>query len=143
MFYNIIRVLKFLEMGDTSLSNPSSLTTAMIVVVVLVLVGVLAFGLGGNIVANRGVGVGGWGAIRLGMPEGLVRVQERDSRTEGIASIPSTQVLPRNLGDVAPVGVYDTGHGTMAIGGDYMTTMGFEEKYYHGHDPMRPLRTLK
>ncbi len=127
--------------------NKSSVVYAVVIVVILVLIGVLAFGLGGAVVANKGLGVGACGGIRFGMPtsrEGLIRVQNATSKTEGYRT-PQVGGYggPRPINPrTGSTGVWDSGQGTMAIGGDFMTIMGHDEKYDLGINGMRPLASL-
>jgi len=120
---------------------PSRLMFALVVVLVLVLVGVLAFGVGGHLLANKGVGAGLWGAVHLGPREGLVRVAGPNH--EGMAPLPRHRYpRPQVMGESTGAGVWDTAAGQKAIGGDHMTIMGYEDKWVHGINAGRPLSTL-
>ena len=58
-------------------SGNNKLMFSLVVVLILVLIGVVAFGIGGHLVANKGVGAGAWGAMHLGprnTREGLLKI---------------------------------------------------------------------
>lgn len=57
-------------------SENNKLMFALVVLLILVLIGVVAFGMGGHLVANRGVRAGAWTALSLGPRnrEGLMKI---------------------------------------------------------------------
>lgn len=135
---------------DFSQGTKSPLVYAIIVVVILVLIGVLAFGIGGTFVANKGFGVGGCGAIRIGSPLDNFLVQKSNkfrvqkANAEGLSQPVGGFGGPLPVtGRYESVGLWDTGQGQQGIGGDFMTIMGHDEKYDLGIDSMRPLASLK
>lgn len=72
MYIPLVKVANniFIIMGSLQdyFNNNSDIVFAAVVVLVLVLVGVVAFGMGGHILAHRGVGAGAWGAVHIGGP---------------------------------------------------------------------------
>ena len=124
--------------------QPSQLLFALVVCLVLVLIGVLAFGIGGHFVANKGVGAGAWGAVHLGPPgarEGLVRIA--GSNHEAMTPLPSyRRPIPRQMRRSTGAGIWDTSGGQYGMGGSHRTIMGYEDKYIHGINRARPLSTV-
>jgi hypothetical protein len=115
------------------------LLAGLIVVLVLILLGVLAFGAGVVVTAERGLGVGAWGAVHLGpgpeQREGLVRVAKPD--TEGMLA---GVTVPEHMPAVSTAaGIWDTAGGQQAIAGPQLTTVGYEDKYIHNNDYMPAL----
>lgn len=132
-------------MGDLiNSSSASPLLFALVVVLVLVLIGVLAFGVGGAVIADRGIGAGVFGAVRVGKPSEHFVVANANANREGIAPLPRwRRPVPRQrLDNSTSAGLWDTSQGQSGIGGDHMTTMGYEDKYIHGINYMRPLGSL-
>lgn len=97
-----------------------NLILGITIVMALVLLGIVAFGAGVEFVASNGIGLGGWGAIRLGgVSEGCC------GAAEGIAV---------GRGAFKTVGVWDTGAGQTGLGSYSTTITGYQEKKYHGDD---------
>ena len=105
---------------------------ALVVLLVLVLMGVVSFGIGGHLVANRGVSGGYWATGRLGLPNGLRHL------TEGMTKIGRGQnAYSESMVNRQPprsVGVYDS-PAQIGLGGYHSTISSYDGKKWFDRSP--------